>query len=90
MERGFGAVPVLSLMRVPALGLSNNHLREPGNKSGRPIGRPLSVQKKWGSLDFLELLFLAGVVFLLEALFFDELALLLDDALAIVWCLEAR
>ena len=41
-------------------------------------------------LDFLKLLFLAGVAFLLEALFFDELARLLDDALAIVWCFDAR
>ena len=40
--------------------------------------------------DFFELLFLAGVVFLLETLFFDELARLLDDALAIVWCFDAR
>ena len=39
---------------------------------------------------FFELVFLAAELFLLDALFFEELARLLDVALAIVWCLDAR
>jgi hypothetical protein len=33
---------------------------------------------------------LAGALFLLDVVFFEELARLREDALAIVWCLDER
>ena len=38
----------------------------------------------------MELFLLAAVLFLLEVVFFDELARLFEVALAIVWCFDGR
>ena len=60
------------------------------NKSGRLLGARLLFRWFRAYRAFFELLFLAGVLFLLEVVFFDEPARLFAVALAIVWCLEAR